>query len=120
LLAPRRVSNPIVLGGDVHAFYAADLKLDFDDPRSPVVATELVTTSISSDGRPPERVAAVLPENPHIKLADGTRRGYTRVTLSRDRAVVEMQAVDVKTPGAPVSTLATFVVEDGKAGALRG
>jgi len=121
LLAERRVSNPIVLGGDVHAFYAADLKLDFDDPGSPVVATELVTTSISSDGRPPERIAAVLPENPHIKLADGTRRGYTRVTLSRDRAVAEMQAVDtVKTPGAPISTLATFVVEDGKAGALRG
>jgi alkaline phosphatase D len=120
LLGLRRVSNPIVLGGDVHA-YAADLKLNFDDPRSPVVATELVTTSISSDGRPPERVAAVLPENPHIKLADGTRRGYTRVTLSRDRAVVEMQAVDtVKTPGAPISTLATFVVEDGKAGAVRG
>ena len=121
LLALRRVPNPIVLSGDVHAFYAADLKLDFDDPRSPVVATELVTTSISSDGRPPERIAAVLPENPHIKLADGTRRGYTRVTLSRDRTVVEMQAVDtVKTPGAPISTLATFVVEDGKAGALRG
>ena len=121
LLTLRRVSNPIVLSGDVHAFYAADLKLDFDDPRSPVVATELVTTSISSDGRPPERIAAALPENPHIKLADGTRRGYTRVTLSRDRALVEMQAVDtVKTPGAPISTLATFVVEDGKAGALRG
>jgi hypothetical protein len=32
-----------------------------------------------------------------------------------------MQAVaTVKTPGAPISTLATFVVEDGKAGALRG
>ncbi len=120
-LALRRVSNPIVLGGDVHGFYAADLKLDFDDLRSPVVATEFVTTSISSDGRPPERVAAALSENPHIKLADGTRRGYTRVTLSRDRAVVEMQAVDtVKTPGAPISTLATFVVEDGKAGAVRG
>ena len=120
-LAPRRVSNPIVLGGDLHAFHAADLKLDFDDSGSPVVATEFVTTSISSDGRPPERIAAVLPENPHIKLADGTRRGYTRLTLSRDRAVVEMQAVDtVKTPGAPISTLATFVVEDGKAGALRG
>ncbi len=117
----QRVSNPIVLGGDLHAFYTAALKLDFDDPGSKVVATELVTTSISSDGRPPERVAAVLPENPHIELADGTRRGYTRVTLSRARAVVEMQAVDtVKTPGAPISTLATFVVEDGKAGALRG
>jgi hypothetical protein len=32
-----------------------------------------------------------------------------------------MPAVDtVKTPGAPISTQATFVVEDGKAGALRG
>ncbi len=120
-LAEHRVANPIVLGGDVHAFFAADLKLDFDDPGSPVVATEFVTTSVSSQGRPQERIDAIRPENPHIKLADGTRRGYTRVTLSRDRAIVNMQAVDsVKTPAAPISTLASFSVENGKAGALRG
>ncbi len=119
-LAERRVPNPIVIGGDVHAFYAADLKLDFDDPGSPAVATEFVTTSISSQGRPQERIAQILAESPHIQLADGRRRGYTRVTLSRDRALVEMQAVDtVKLPTSPISTLATFVVEDGKAGAVR-
>ena len=43
-----RVSNPVVVGGDIHSFFANDLHLDFDDPASPVVATEFVGTSISS------------------------------------------------------------------------
>ena len=38
----------VVLGGDVHANYVADLKADFDDPASPVVATEFCGTSITS------------------------------------------------------------------------
>src|SRR5918999_1472869 len=44
----KRVSNPVVIGGDVHSFNASRLKLDFDDPASPVVASEFVTTSITS------------------------------------------------------------------------
>lgn len=29
--AKRRPSNPIVIGGDVHCTWVADLKVDFDD-----------------------------------------------------------------------------------------
>src|SRR5262249_39701624 len=54
-LHERRVANPVVVGGDIHCFFANDLKLDFDDPGSPVVATEFVGTSISSNGPPYER-----------------------------------------------------------------
>ena len=46
-----KVSNPVVVGGDIHSFFANDLKLDFDDPASPVVATEFVGTSIRPTGR---------------------------------------------------------------------
>jgi hypothetical protein len=44
------VSNPVVLTGDAHMHHAATLRPDFGDPGSPAVATELVTSSISSDG----------------------------------------------------------------------
>jgi alkaline phosphatase D len=48
-----QVSNPVVVGGDIHAFFANDLRTRFRRPDSPVVATEFVGTSISSYGVPP-------------------------------------------------------------------
>ena len=47
-IAARKISNPIVLGGDLHNAIVADLKVDFDDAKSPVIATEFVGTSITS------------------------------------------------------------------------
>ena len=44
------VSNPVVLTGDIHTHWVNDLKVDFDDEKSPVVASEFVGTSISSSG----------------------------------------------------------------------
>ena len=49
-LADRRVPNPVVLTGDIHSNWVNDLKVDFDKPESPTVATEFVGTSISSGG----------------------------------------------------------------------
>ena len=46
----RRIANVVVLTGDVHANYAAELKADFDDPTSDTIGTELVGTSITSGG----------------------------------------------------------------------
>ena len=46
--ASARCRGVVVLGGDVHSNYVADLKADFDDPRSPVVASEFCGTSITS------------------------------------------------------------------------
>jgi alkaline phosphatase D len=50
LLGDRRVANSVVLTGDFHTNWVADLKRDFDDPASPVVGTEFVGTSITSGG----------------------------------------------------------------------
>ncbi len=44
----RSVDNVVFLSGDLHRSLAADLLLDFDDPGSPVVAAELVGTSVTS------------------------------------------------------------------------
>ena len=116
----RKNSNPIVLGGDVHSFNACQLKLDFDDPAAPVVASEFVTTSITSQAWPQERLNQYLPDNPHILLADSRFRGYTRVDISAARMHVDLRAVEsVQRREAPCSTLASFVVESGKPGPLR-
>ena len=90
-----RVANPVVFTGDIHSYWANDLKLDFDDPTSPVVATELVGTSISSHGREAGFFERFLPDNPHVKFVDSSKRGYVFVELApreltaRDRAVSE-------------------------------
>ncbi len=110
----------MVLGGDVHSFHVSQLKLDFDRPDSPVVAPEFVTTSITSQAWPQERVNRLLADNPHILLADGRYRGYTRVRLTPERWSADLRIVEtVQRPDAPCSTLATYVVENGRPGPLK-
>ncbi|HVL35868.1 MAG TPA: alkaline phosphatase D family protein [Burkholderiales bacterium] len=112
-----RKPNPVVIGGDIHAFHVAELKRDFDDPRAPVVASEFVGTSISSQGWPQERVDRLRPDNPHILLADARFRGYTRVEITRGRWLAELRAMEtVREREAPCRTLASFVVDDGRPG----
>ena len=121
-LGRRKPANPIVVGGDVHSFWVTDLKADFDDPRSPVVGTEFVGTSITSQfRRRQEEVDALLADNPHIKLANGARRGYLRMEITPARLRADLRTVrGVARPRAEADTLASFVVEDGRPGAVRG
>jgi alkaline phosphatase D len=114
------LSNPIVIGGDVHYHAVADLKVDFDDPHSPVVASEFCGTSITSQSFAHERIARAAADNAHFKLADARYRGYVRVTLSEKAWRADLRAMEtVSRPDAACSTLASFVVEDGRPGARR-
>ena len=64
-----RPANPVVLTGDIHSNWAADLKADPRDPASSVVGAELVGTSISSGGDGEDTrpgTADTLARNPHI------------------------------------------------------
>ena len=111
------MSNPVVASGDIHSFFANDLKLDFDDAKSPIVATEFVGTSISSYGPPYDPIAQALPDNPHIHFFESRRRGYVVVDLQRDKMQARMRAVsDAHDPKATVETLKTYVVESGQPG----
>jgi alkaline phosphatase D len=119
-LFEKKVSNPVVIGGDVHAFYVADLKTDFDDPASPVVASEFTGTSITSQGLPQERIAASLSDNPHVKLAESRYRGYVRAELTSKEFKVDLRVMEsVQRRDAACRTLASFVVEDEKPGPQR-
>jgi len=119
-LSDRRVANPVTIGGDIHAFNVADLKRDFDDPASAVVASEFVGTSITSEGWAQENYDRFLPDNPHMKLVDSRQRGYVRVEVTPKAMRADLRAMEsVDKRDAACSTLASFVVEDGKPGPQR-
>jgi alkaline phosphatase D len=118
-IAARRVRNPVVLTGDVHANYAGDVKADFDDPESPTLGVEFVGTSISSAGdgsdtRPGSD--AELQWNPHLKFFN-FQRGYVRCTVTEAQWRADYRLVPfVSQPGAPIYTRASFVTDDGAPG----
>jgi len=58
--ANERPSNPIVLSGDIHSNWVADLKTDFDDPGSETVATEFAGTSRERQSLPVATAATAL------------------------------------------------------------
>lgn len=119
-LASGKIRNPVVLGGDVHMAVTGDLKTDFDDARSPVVASEFVTTSISSNGPGRARVETLLAENPHIKFANGSRRGYAACSVSARRWETAFRAVvEVADPQSRVYEMASYAVIDGRPGPQR-
>jgi alkaline phosphatase D len=114
-----RISNPVFIGGDIHSFWATDLKVDFNNPSSATVATEFVGTSITSDPPPYELIAQTLPENPHVRFFESRHRGYVAIDLLHDRMETRMQVIsDRRDPKAAVSTLKRFVVEGGRPGAV--
>ena len=117
----RKATNLVVLGGDVHANYVADLKLDFDDAKAPVVATEFCGTSITSEGMAQARVDAALGFNPHIRYARADERGYVRFTLDAKTLQAQLRVLDdVRLPDSAIRTAARFAVEAGRPGALPG
>jgi alkaline phosphatase D len=116
-IVERRPSNPVILGGDVHFAMAADVHADPREPGSPIVATELMATSITSQGRSAFSLQQITSGNPHIRFADSSRRGYGVLDIGRKDLEARLRAVaTVKLPDAPVTTAATLRVESGKPG----
>jgi alkaline phosphatase D len=119
-MVAKKTRNPVVLGGDVHSFNVNQLKLDFDDPASPVVASEFVGTSVTSQAWSQDRLDRYRPDNPHMLLVDSRYRGYVRADITPQRMAVDLRAMDsVATPDAACTTLGSYVVENGRPGPQR-
>ncbi|MCQ6277106.1 alkaline phosphatase D family protein [Bacillus sp. V3B] len=116
-LAEKNIMNTVVLTGDVHTNWANEVKANFDDENSENVAVEFVGTSISSNGDGSDvnnNTAQILQENPHIKFFNN-HRGYVRCKLTQQTWQTDYMVIPyVSRPGAPISTRASFVVENGK------
>jgi alkaline phosphatase D len=116
------VDNVVVLTGDIHSSWAADLSPDPNNP-SPAAggynpatgegahAVEFVGTSISSPGIDTDTNGAIAgalrSANPHFKYINLHRRGYMLLDVTPQRAVAEWWYVD--TVASP-SNIETFAV----------
>ncbi|TQL69107.1 alkaline phosphatase D [Nocardioides albertanoniae] len=113
------VENLVVVTGDRHQNYASNLLADYDDPESAVVGSEFVGTSVTSGGDGADMTTggeALLRANDHLKFFNG-QRGYVRVTVTRETLSSDYRVLPYVTRrGAPVSTRATYVVENGRPG----
>jgi alkaline phosphatase D len=114
-----KIKNFVALTGDIHSNWAANLKPDFYDEKSPVVGAEFVGTSISSSGdgsdiRPETLV--LLANNPHIRFYNN-HRGYVLCALTPDQWRSDYRVVEkVSVLDAPVKTRASFILENSKPG----
>lgn len=121
-IADRAPGRTVVLTGDIHSNWVNDLRAGFDRPDHPVVATELVGTSISSGGDGDDQspsVGPVLDQNPHVQWQNA-RRGYVRCRISQNEWQTDYRTVPYVTrPGAPVSTASSWRCEQGRPGVER-
>jgi alkaline phosphatase D len=106
--------NALVVSGDVHAFWAADLRRK---PQGAAVATEFVGGAITSEGPSAASVANMLAKNPHLRYGRGDKRGYALMTLDAAGCAVEFRAVDdEKNADSAVAPMARFSVARGAPG----
>jgi alkaline phosphatase D len=119
VIAARGLVNTIVITGDVHANFVRNVPPDFVRLDAEPIATEFIGTSISSGGdRTLSTVFGGNANNPHLRLSDN-HHGYVRCTVTPDlwRADYRVVLSVLQPNDGGISTLASFVVEQGQAGA---
>ncbi|HEY3604439.1 MAG TPA: alkaline phosphatase D family protein [Sporichthyaceae bacterium] len=116
------VRNLVILTGDVHSHWATDIHADLFADRGRPIGSELVTTSISTqgDGLPTQPWARdTMRHFPYLKYYDG-RRGWVRCRASADELRADFHTLDrVSVPLSPAHVGASFVIEDGNPGLQR-
>ena len=113
--------NTVLLGGDIHQNYVCRVHADVQRPDSPAIASEFCGTSISSrSGTTQDKVDAIARHNPHVLLARCDQRGYGLADITPARWTTTLRVLDdpLRADSA-ASTLARFVVEDGRPGPQR-
>jgi len=112
-----KTPNPIILSGDIHAFLVNDVNARATDLDSAVVATELVTSSISSQGQSQQTFDTWTAKNPNVHFGRSDLRGYIRATVDADGLRADLVAVDDATRAdSATHVLASFDVENGRPG----
>jgi alkaline phosphatase D len=111
-----KARTPVVLGGDVHTHYVAELRLPENGRQArgegAYVAAEFTCTSVSSRASIDQaRADRVVRDNPHIQYARPDKRGYTQFALSQDKLVANLKCVDDATKEqTTLETVASFEV----------
>ena len=117
-LRERGQTNAVVITGDIHVNFVRNVPASFADLGGTPVATEFVGTSISSTGLPEGITQRGNPDNP-LELYASSNHGYVRCTLTPNLYQADYRLLPtVLQPGGAASTVASFVVEPGRAGAV--
>ncbi|MSO73054.1 MAG: alkaline phosphatase [Rhodospirillaceae bacterium] len=117
LIKSRNMRSVVSLGGDIHSFFAGEIKDDPANMASETLISEFVGSSITSESYNTKKFIAALSENPHIKFCDDRQRGYMLCSVDRKTFLTEMRVVDnVRIRESKCSSLKSFVVENGKPG----
>jgi alkaline phosphatase D len=112
----RRDVSCVVIGGDMHGFWAADVKQDYAKPESDTVAVEFVGGSITAMSFNFQRFNRMLPDNPHIKWQDDRTRGYGLATVTPQQMDVRlMNVASTWRRDLPFTPIKRYVVERGRA-----
>ena len=112
-----RLQNVVTLGGDVHMNVASNLRLVPNDPLSPIVASEFVTTSITSRGMGDNMLAVIKASNSDVLHARADERGYSLITVTPERVRCDFRTTAFPAGSeAGMKTQASFVVYKDKAG----
>ncbi len=122
-LAESEIPETLVITGDIHSHWVFDVPADPDaDPSGPIVATEFVGTSITSDGfdeavgEAGEQFARAdfYANNPQLRLFEGNQHGYAILEVTPDAVTNTFRVInDREDPRATVSTLAVARRERG-------
>jgi alkaline phosphatase D len=118
-LRDAKTPNPIVLSGDVHNHWCADLKTDFADPGSPTVGVEFTNSSVTSGGDGADVTPTwelIRKDNPHVTYHNN-KRGYLACTATAAAMRADFRVVDrVTIADQPARTARSMVVEAGRPG----
>jgi len=117
-LGRRGVDNPIVLTGDIHSSWVNDIRADPADGSTPVVATELVGTSITSSFPIGALVESIVSTRPDVKYFNGDQRGYVRCDVDTKELRADFKVVSsIASADATLATDGSFTIEAGRPGA---
>ncbi|MDO9236780.1 MAG: alkaline phosphatase D family protein [Aquabacterium sp.] len=120
-IAQPRVPDVICLGGDVHRHVAANLRLNPLDPASPIVASEFVTSSVTSQGLSELLNAWVKASNPDVLHMRSDERGYMLldITPTQTRCTFRGTTHPVRADSR-LRNQAVYVVDRGVPGTRKG
>ncbi|MDH3661808.1 MAG: alkaline phosphatase D family protein, partial [Alphaproteobacteria bacterium] len=118
-LSERQQANPVILSGDVHTHWAADIQRAPDDPKSPILGAELTATSITSGGDGAASIGIwpeVKADNPHIHH-HSAHRGYLVNDVTADHWRATFKVIDrVSERHHPIKNERTVHVERARPG----
>jgi alkaline phosphatase D len=111
------LQNVVTLGGDVHCNVAANLRLEPNNPQSPIVASEFVTTSITSRGLGDKPAALIRDSNADLLHYRSDERGYSLITVTPQEVRCDFRTTRFPAGSEPgFKTQASYGVKSGKAG----